>query len=248
MAGHSKFKNIQHRKGAQDKKRAKLFASLVREIFLSAKSGVDIQYNPRLRTAIAAAKFNNLPKDKIEKAIAQAVNKENHENYFEITYEGIIDGIAVIVEALTDNTNRTAANVRAIFSKNGGNLVGTGNASFLFERLGIIKFKSKVSTSEKLFDIAIEIGAEDIESDEEYHVVYVPIKLFANIVEELAQKFGYPAESYIGWKPRNTILISDIEKAQKLVILINTLDDDSDVQRVFCNYEFSEQVYNNLII
>ncbi|KJV74792.1 transcriptional regulator [Orientia tsutsugamushi] len=248
MAGHSKFKNIQHRKGAQDKKKAKLFASLVREISLSAKSGADIQYNPRLRAAISAAKFNNLPKDRIEKAIAQANNKDNYENYFEITYEGIIfDGIAIIVEALTDNTNRTAANVRAIFSKYGGNLVGTGNASFLFDRLGIIKFESKVSTSEKLFDAAIEIGAEDIELDEEYHVVYTPIKLFTNIIEELAQLFGYPVESYIGWRPRNTVLISDTEKAQKLIKLVNALDDDDDVQRFFCNYEFSEQIYNNLL-
>lgn len=248
MAGHSKFKNIQHRKGAQDKKRAKIFTSLAKEIYVSAKINADPQYNPRLRAAIAAAKYKNLPKDRIEKAIVQASNKDNQENYFEVRYEGMIcDGISVIIEALTNNTNRTAANVRAILNKHGAHLVETGNVSFMYDHVGIIKYLHKECDTEKLFEIAVSSGAEDVDQDEEYYIIYTPIKLFANIVESIASQYSYPVESYIGWRSRDTIPVLDIEKAQKIIKLVDAFDDDDDIERVYSNYEFSKEVYINLV-
>ncbi len=248
MAGHSKFKNIQHRKEAQNKKRAKIFTSLVREIFLSAKSGIDPQYNPRLRTALAMAKVKNLPKDRIEKAISQACDKNNQENYFEVRYEGFAaGGISIIIEALTDNTNRTAAYIRSILSRYGGNLAETGSVSFMFNHVGIIQFESSVAVNDKLFESAIEAGAEDVESDDICHTVYTPIKFFTNAMETLTKQFGNPVESYIGWRPQNVILVSDGEKAEKLLKLIEALEDNDDVQRVFSNYELSEDIYKKLI-
>lgn len=248
MAGHSKFKNIQHRKGAQDKRRAKLFTKLVREIITAVKvGGNDTQANARLRNVIIAARSHNLPKERIEKAISQANSDTESDNYIEIRYEGFaFSGISIIVEALTDNKNRTAAEVRAAFSKFGGNLAETGSVSFMFDHLGIIYYNAEVSTSEAMFADAIEAIANDVVSDEMYHYIYTEIDQFSNCLDFLTQKYGEPVESYIGWKPHATIFIDDKDKAEKLLKLIDSLEESDDVQRVFGNYELSDEVLSSL--
>ncbi|MDF2965231.1 MAG: hypothetical protein K0Q51_619 [Rickettsiaceae bacterium] len=244
MAGHSKFKNIQHRKGAQDKKRAKLFTRLVREILTAARSGApDPNHNPRLRTAITAARAQNLPKERIDKALNQAANPGVGDNYDEIRYEGFASGgVAIIVEALTDNKNRTASEVRSAFTKHGGNLGETGSVNFMFERLGIIQFPLSVANPDLMFEAAVEVGANDAESDEEYHTIYTSVEDLTEVTEKLTSRFGVPEDSYLGWKPQDTIIVDEVEKAEKLMKLIDTLEDNDDVQRVFGNYEFTEQV------
>ncbi|MCC2646827.1 MAG: hypothetical protein K0R02_892 [Rickettsiaceae bacterium] len=244
MAGHSKFKNIQHRKGAQDKKRAKLFTRLVREILTAARSGTpDPNHNPRLRTAVTAARSYNLPKERIDKALNQAANPGVGDNYDEIRYEGFASGgIAIIVEALTDNKNRTAAEVRSAFTKHGGNLGETGSVNFMFEKLGIIQFPVSVATAEAMFEAAVEVGANDAEADEEYHTIYTSVEDLTEVTEKLTAKFGAPEDSYLGWKAQDTILVDELEKAEKLMKLIDVLEDNDDVQRVFGNYEFTDVV------
>lgn len=248
MAGHSKFKNIQHRKGAQDKKRAKIFTKLVREILTAAKIGVpDPAANPRLRSAITAARSQNLPKERIDKAITQATDLSSIENYSEMRYEGFAPaGIAIIVEALTDNKNRTASEVRSSFTKYGGNLGETGSVSFMFDHLGIIQYPATIETSEQIFESVIEAGAQDVESSEEYHTIYTDIEDFSACLEFLTNKYGPPIESHIGWKPQNIILIEDFERAEKLLKLVDSLEESDDVQKVFGNYEFSEDIYDKL--
>lgn len=247
MAGHSKFKNIQHRKGAQDKKRAKIFTRLVREIITAAKSGqADPEFNPRLRTAINAARTMNLPKERIERALHQASSQDT-DNYEEIRYEGYAPGgIAIIVEALTDNRNRTASEVRAAFSKHGGNLGETGSVSFMFDHLGMISYPASAGTPEAMLEAAIEAGAEDVASDETEHTIYTEKEDYAAVLESISQKFNAPEEACIGWKPQNTIMISDIEKAEKILKLIDTLEESDDVQKVYGNFEFSEEVSEKL--
>lgn len=244
MAGHSKFKNIQHRKGAQDKKRGKIFTKLVREIITAAKTGqVDPNHNPRLRSALAAARVQNLPKDRIDKAISQATDPGDQDNYLEMRYEGYAPGgIAIIVEALTDNRNRTASEVRASFTKYGGNLGETGSVNFMFDHLGMIQYPASITSSDAMFEAAIEAGAMDVESDELYHVIYTEIEAFSDAVDFLTAKYGAPEESYIGWKPQNLVVIDDKERAEKLLKLVDMLEDNDDVQRVFGNYELSEEV------
>lgn len=244
MAGHSKFKNIQHRKGAQDKKRAKLFTRLAREIITSAKAGPDVSHNPKLRAAVAAAKAHNLPKDRIDRAINQA-NDPNTENYDEIRYEGFAPGgIALIVETLTDNRNRTASSVRAAFTKAGGNLGETGSVSYMFDHVGIIIYPATVAPSEKMLEIALEVSADDVESDEEHHIIYTSVENFAEASHNLIEKLGAPEESHLGWRPQNLIAIDDPDRAAKLMKLIDTLEDNDDVQNVFGNYDISESAYN----
>lgn len=250
MAGHSKFKNIQHRKGAQDKKRAKIFTKLVREIITAAKiGGIDINNNPRLRTAISGARSQNLPKDRIDKALAQVSDPSDTDNYTEIRYEGFVPGgIAIIVETLTDNKNRTVAEVRSAFSKYGGNLGESGSVSFMFDRVGRIEYLANLATADEIMESAIEGGANDVESSENEHIIYTDIDSFSNCLEYLSNKYGMPLESEIEWKPQNTIMIEDEEKASKLLKLIDTLEESDDVQKVFANYELSEELFKKLSI
>ncbi|MES2214558.1 MAG: YebC/PmpR family DNA-binding transcriptional regulator, partial [Pseudomonadota bacterium] len=198
MAGHSKFKNIQHRKGAQDKKRAKVFTKLVREIIIAAQGGGDPAINPKLRGAITAARAQNLPKDRIDKAISQATDPAQKDNYAEIRYEGFATGgIAIIVETLTDNRNRTASEVRAGFTKFGGNLGETGSVSFMFDHLGIIRYPANIASNDDILEVGIEYGASDIESDESYHIIYTALEDFSEVLEKLSAKYGSPEEAHI---------------------------------------------------
>lgn len=249
MAGHSKFKNIQHRKGAQDKKRAKIFTKLIREIITAVKAGQpDINSNPRLRTVLSTARIHNLPKDRIERAIHQASNQDGDSNYDEIRYEGYAQaGVAVIVEALTDNRNRTAAEVRSTFNKNGGTLGETGSVSFMFDHVGVIEYPAKNIPAESILEYAIEINAKDVESDEEVHYVYTQIEEFSIIRDKLYTKYGDPINAHLIWKPQNLVIINDLEKAEKLQKLIDILEDNDDVQHVFANYELSDELYKKLM-
>jgi YebC/PmpR family DNA-binding regulatory protein len=249
MAGHSKFKNIQHRKGAQDKKRAKIFTKLVREIITSAKIGQpDPNNNPRLRAAITAARNFNLPKERIERAIASASEAGNTENYIEIRYEGFAPGnIAIIVEALTDNKNRTASDVRSAFTKFGGNLGETGSVSFMFDHVGIIQYPANIASVEAMLDSVIMAGARDVESNDIEHIVYTDVDNFAECQGFLINKYGSPEESHIGWKAQEIIMIEDRDKAEKLLKFIDLLEESDDVQRVFGNYELSDEIYEELL-
>ncbi|HJD55561.1 MAG TPA: YebC/PmpR family DNA-binding transcriptional regulator [Rickettsia endosymbiont of Pyrocoelia pectoralis] len=249
MAGHSKFKNIQHRKGAQDKKRAKVFTKLVREIVTAVKTGsANPDNNPRLRTALTSARSQNLPKERIDKAINSASDSSNNENYTEIRYEGYAPGgIAIIVEALTDNKNRTAAEVRSSFSKHGGSLGETGSVNFLFKHCGVIQYPVNTASDEEILESSIEAGAADVTSDENLHTIYTDIENFAKVLEFLNNKYNSPEESYIGWIPSDTIIIDDKDKAEKLLKLVEILEESDDVQRVFGNYEFSDDVYEIII-
>ena len=244
MAGHSKFKNIQHRKGAQDKKRSKVFTKLIREIITAAKMGTDVSNNPRLRNSIAVARSKNLPKDRIDKAISAASDSNNNENYAEIRYEGFAPGgIAIIIEALTDNKNRTAAEIRAAFSKFGGNLGETGSSSYMFDHLGVIQYSANLATTEAMFDSSLEAGAKDVISEEDTYLIYTDIENFMQAVDFLTNKYGHPEESYVGWVPKNTIIIEDNDKAEKLLKLVDILEESDDVQKVFGNYELSDAIY-----
>lgn len=247
MAGHSKFKNIQHRKGAQDKKRAKIFTKLVREIVTSAKiGGVDPSANPRLRAAISAGRSHNLPKERIDRALSLAVDP-SHENYAEIRYEGFApNGIAIIVESLTDNRNRTVSEVRSIFTKYGGNLGETGSVSFMFDRVGMIQYPASIESSEKFMESAIDASAIDINSNDEYHIIYTEIEDFTNSLEYMTQKYDTPLESELIWRPQNNIIIADEERAIKLLKMIDALEELEDVQNVFGNYELSEELFEKL--
>ena len=238
MAGHSKWSNIQHRKGRQDKLRAKLFTKLVREIITSAKiGGIDPNNNPRLRTAISVAKSQNLPKERIERGLALASDPSDVSNYSEIRYEGFMpNGVAVIVEALTENKNRTAAEVRSAFSKYGGNLGETGSVSFMFDRLGVIYYPASIISADDALEVAIDAGANDVESNDDEHIIYTDVESFVNALEYLTKKYGDPAQSAIEWKPQNVIIIEDQEQIDKLQKLVDLLEDNEDVQNVFVNY------------
>lgn len=248
MAGHSKFKNIQHRKGAQDKKRAKVFTKLVREIITAAKiGGIDPGSNPRLRSAISSARSKNLPKDRIDKALLQASDPTDLDNYSENRYEGFLPGgIAIIVETLTDNKNRTVAEVRSAFSKYGGNMADTGSVSFMFDKVGEIVFSRNVAEAEEIFEQAVEAGANDVVSTEEEHYIYTDITNFDDCLEQLQTKYGEALDSEIIWKPQNKVEVEDEEAATKLLKMIDMLEESDDVQQVFSNYEFSEELKNKL--
>lgn len=248
MAGHSKFKNIQHRKGAQDKKRAKVFTKLVREIITAAKiGGIDSSSNPRLRTAISASKAHNLPKERIDRALDQASDPAGGDNYTEIRYEGFLPGgIAIIVETLTDNKNRTVSDVRSAFSKFGGNLGESGSVSFMFDHVGKIQYKNSIATADEVMESAIEAGAIDVVSDEDSHDIYTEIESFSTCLEYLTEKYEAPIEAEIEWKPQNYIVIDDEDRANKLLKLIDALEESDDVQKVFGNYELSEELFEKL--
>ncbi|MEZ5848504.1 MAG: YebC/PmpR family DNA-binding transcriptional regulator [Geminicoccaceae bacterium] len=246
MAGHSQFKNIMHRKGKQDALRAKKFTRLLREIQVASKGGLpDVEHNPRLRTAVQAAKAANVPKDNIERAIKKGQGADG-ENYEEVRYEGYGPaGVALIVEALTDNRNRTASEVRAAFSKHGGSLGETNSVSFQFDRIGQIRFAVDVADEEAMLEAAIEAGAEDCQSGEEGHEIICAPDDLATVRDALEARFGSPEEAYLGWRPQVNVPVED-EKAPTLFKLLEQLDDNDDVNRVTGNYEVSETALEQL--
>ncbi len=246
MAGHSQFKNIMHRKGKQDKVRSKVFGKLAREITVSAKLGMpDPAFNPRLRAAILAARAENMPKDNIDRAIKKASGSET-ENYDEIRYEGYAPGgIAVIVEALTDNHNRTAGEVRSIFTKAGGNLATTGAVSFMFDHIGVVEYDAKVASADDMLEAAIEAGAEDVASTDDGHQVFTTTETLRDVAKALEAKYGEARKAAFLWKPQNTVALDD-EAGEKVLKLIETLDDNDDVQNVYANFEVSEALMQKL--
>ena len=240
MAGHSQFKNIMHRKGRQDAARSKLFSKLAREITVSAKLGLpDPAMNPRLRAAVLAARAENMPKDNIERAIKKALGGDA-ENYDEIRYEGYgPGGVAVIVEVLTDNRNRTASDVRASFTKSGGSLAETGAVSFMFDRVGVIEFAPAVASADAMLEAAIEAGADDVVSSEAGHEVYATQDSLREVAKALEAKFGEPRKAALTWKPQTTVAVDD-EQGERLLRLIETLNEHDDVQNVYANFEVSD--------
>ena len=245
MAGHSKFKNIMHRKGRQHAKRAKVFAKLGREVTVAARNGPDPNFNAALRLAVANAKALNMPNDVINRAIQKAQGSDA-ENYEEIRYEGYgPGGVAVIVEALSDNRNRTASEVRTAFSKNGGNLGETGSVAFMFDRVGQITYPAAVAGAEAMFEGALEAGAEDVESDDDNHTVTCQPDDFAAVRDALEERFGEPEEARLAWKPQNSISV-DEGTAQTLLKLIDALEDNDDVQRVAANFEVDDEIMERL--
>jgi YebC/PmpR family DNA-binding regulatory protein len=240
MAGHSQFKNIMHRKGRQDAQKSKLFGKLAREITVSAKLGTpDPAMNPRLRAAVVAARQENMPKDNIERAIKKAIGGEG-ENYDEIRYEGYgPGGVAVIVEALTDNRNRAASDIRSYFTKSGGNLGETGSVAFMFDRVGIIEYDSSVASDDAMLDAAIEAGADDVISGENGHEIYASPDSLREVAKALEAKFGEPRKAALTWKPQNTVAVDD-ETGEKLLKLMDLLNEHDDVQNVFANFEISD--------
>jgi YebC/PmpR family DNA-binding regulatory protein len=246
MAGHSQFKNIMHRKGRQDAAKSKLFGKLAREITVSAKIGLpDPAMNPRLRAAIIAARAENMPKDNIERAIKKAAGGEG-ENFEQIRYEGYgPGGVAVIVEVLTDNRNRTAGEVRAMFTKSGGNLAETGAVSFMFDHVGVIEYDPKVASAEAMFEAALEAGADDVVSNDSVHEVYAAQDHFGSVAKALEAKFGEARKASLVWRPQNTVAVDD-EQGEKLLKLIDNLNDQDDVQHVYANFEISDALVNKM--
>jgi YebC/PmpR family DNA-binding regulatory protein len=247
MAGHSQFKNIMHRKGAQDKKRAKQFARLTREIMVAARAGLpDVDKNPQLRGAVQAARSSNMPKDNIERAIKRAAGDEEGAVYDEIRYEGYASGgVAVIVETLTDNRNRTASEVRSAFSKYGGSLGETNSVSFMFDHLGVITYPAEVASADEMFEAAVEAGATNVESGEEDHEVTCDPDDFSLVRDALTERFGDPREASLGWKPQTTVEMEE-DQARTLLKLLEALDDNDDVQRVAANFEIADDVMQRL--
>ena len=243
MAGHSKWANIQHRKGKQDKLRSKLFSKLAKDITVAAKMGdPDPDKNPRLRLAVKEAKSNSVPKDVIDRAIKKSQGGDA-ENYDEIRYEGYgPNGIAIIVEAMTDNRNRTASNVRSYFTKYGGDMGQTGSVSFMFDRKGEIMYPASAGDADTVMMAAIEAGAEDVESDEEGHWIYTSDTDLNEVSTALEAALGESETAKLIWKPQAPTEIADLETAQKLMKLLDALEEDDDVQNVTGNFDLSEDV------
>jgi YebC/PmpR family DNA-binding regulatory protein len=246
MAGHSKFKNIMHRKGAQDKKRSALFSKLSREITVAARSGLpDPDMNARLRSAVIAARKEGMPKDNIERSINKAAGGEG-DNYEEIRYEGFgPGGVALIIETLTDNRNRTATNVRTIVSKNGGNLGAPGSVSHGFDRLGLISYPASAGDAEKLFEAALEAGADDVESGEDGHSIWASAEGLHGVAKALEPVLGEAEGIKLAWRPQTQVSVNEAE-ATTLLKLIDALDDDDDVQTVWGNYDISDDILEKL--
>ena len=248
MSGHSQFKNIMYRKGAQDAKKARVFAKLARDITIAAKSGMpEADKNPRLRLAIQAARAESMPKDNIERAIAKASQSGGGDDYVSVRYEGFGPGkVAIIVEVTSDNKNRTAGNVRTIFGKRGGVMGESGSVTFNFERIGFIQYPLSVADADKVFEAALEAGANDVVSDDEHHdIETLPDDLNA-VTEALEKQFGTPSASRLDWKALVKTDISDLETAQKLLDFIDALEDDDDVQKVYHNAEIADDVWAKL--
>ncbi len=246
MAGHSKFKNIMYRKGAQDKKRSAMFSKLSREITVAAKSGLpDPDANARLRAAVLAAKAQSMPKDNIQRAIDKASGGDM-ENYEELRYEGFGPaGVALIVETLTDNRNRTATNIRTIFSKNGGNLGASGSVSHGFERLGLIEYPASAGSADKVLEAALEAGAEDIESDSDGHRIWTSVDDLHAVAKSLEDMLGEAETTKLAWRPQTEVEVRG-DEAQQLIRLMEALDDDDDVQTVWGNENIPDEELERL--
>jgi len=241
MAGHSKFKNIMYRKGAQDKKRSAMFSKLAREITVAAKAGLpDPDMNARLRAAVNAAKAQSMPKDNIQRSIDKA-SASDAENYEEVRYEGFgPGGVSLVVEALTDNRNRTATNVRTAFSKNGGNLGASGSVSHGFDRLGLITYPATAGSGDAVFEAAIEAGAEDVESDEDGHQIWTTVDDLHEVARALESALGEAENVKLAWRPQTMVDVGEGD-ATSLMRLVETLEDDDDVQTVWGNYNVSDE-------
>jgi YebC/PmpR family DNA-binding regulatory protein len=246
MAGHSQFKNIMHKKGKEDAKRAKIFARLGRELMVAAKGGTDPNFNPRLRTAMIAARAENMPKDKIEGAIKRGSGQSDGDNFEEIRYEGYgPGGVAIMVETMTNNRNRTAADIRSIFSKNGGNMGDTGSVGFMFDRKGIITYPLSAGSEDAIMEAAIEAGADNCEMDADGHNIECSFENFAEVRDALIEKLGDPASAKLQWVPNISSAV-DAANAPGLMKLLDALDDNDDVQDVTANAEFDEETLAKL--
>jgi YebC/PmpR family DNA-binding regulatory protein len=247
MAGHSQFKNIMHRKGAQDSKRAKMFNKFAREITVAAKMGAsDPATNPRLRNAMIAARAQNMPNDRIQRAIKLGSGPADGESYEEIRYEGYgAGGVAVIIEALTDNRNRTAAEIRTAFGKHGGALGETNSVSYMFDRVGIILFKPSVGSADAVFEAAVEAGADNVETSADGHQVTTSIEALTAVRDTLTVRFGEPDRAALVWQPQNLIAPTE-EQAAHLVKMIDILEDNDDVQHVYANYDIADELMEKL--
>lgn len=249
MAGHSKWANIQHRKGAQDKKRGKIFSKLAKEVTVAAKVGgdPDPDKNPRLRLAIQNARKENMPNDNIKRAIDRAFSSADGDEYEEIRYEGYgPKSIAVIVEALTDNRNRTASDVRTIFTKMGGSLGETNSVAFGFNHIGIIEYKKETASPEEMLEAGIEAGAEDVKQEDDMHVILTAMDDLHSVSSFLEKKFGDPEKAELDWDAQNKISIDNKEDALKVLNFIEALEDNDDVQKVFTNLDLSDDVLKEL--
>lgn len=246
MAGHSKFKNIMHRKGAQDKKRSALFSKLSREITVAARSGLpDPAMNARLRAAVIAARKEGMPKDNIERSINKAAGNDG-ENYEEVRYEGFgPGGVSLIIESLTDNRNRTATNVRTIVSKNGGNLGASGSVSHGFDRMGLISYPASAGNADTVFEAALEAGAEDVASSEDGHEIWTALDALHEVAKALEPALGEAEGAKLAWRPQTSVTVNEADATQ-LLKLIDALDDDDDVQAVWGNYDVPEAVMEKL--
>jgi YebC/PmpR family DNA-binding regulatory protein len=246
MAGHSQFKNIMHRKGAQDKKRAKIFGRLIRELTVAAKISGDPDANPRLRSAIAAARGANMPKDNIDRMLKKAAGGGDDTNYDEIRYEGYgPGGVAMIVDTLTDNRNRTASEVRSAFTKFGGNLGETNSVSFMFDRVGLLIYSVDLASSDAMFEAALEAGADNVESSEESHEITCQPEDLNTVREYLEGHLGAPERASLAWKPQNTVAVTE-HQASTLLKLLDVLDECDDVQSISANYDIADDIMAKL--
>lgn len=247
MAGHSKFANIKHRKGAQDKKRASIFTKLAKEIVVATKMGGDnAEFNPRLRGAVIAARAANMPKDKIEAAIKKGASAGEGEDYEEMRYEGYgPSGVAVIVDVLTDNRNRSASDIRSIFNKNGGNLGETGSVNFMFDRIGFVQYPEDKASADEMFEAALEAGAENCEQEDGFHEITCEVEDLNDVRDKLVEKFGDPDTARLAWRP-NVNTDVDFETAEKVMKLTDALEDNDDVQYVTTNANISDEIAEQL--
>ena len=247
MAGHSQFKNIMHRKGAQDARRARQFARLIREITVSARHGLpDPAANPRLRAAVVAARQANMPKDTVDRAIKKAAGAGSGDDYVDVRYEGYGPaGVAVVVEALTDNRNRTASDIRSAFSKHGGALGETNSVSFMFNRLGVIRYPASVASADDMLEAAIDAGAENAESSSDAHEVTCPIEDFFAVRDALEVRFGAPESARLDWRPTTSVTL-DEHRAAGLLKLLDALEENDDVQNVYANFDIPDAVMQKL--
>lgn len=247
MAGHSQFKNIMHRKGAQDVRRARAFAKIIREITVSARLGLpDPATNPRLRAAMTAARQQNMPKDTIDRAIKKATGAGEGADYVEMRYEGYGPaGVAVIVESLTDNKNRTASDVRTAFAKSGGALGETNSVAFMFSRRGVVRYAASVANEDSMLEAAIEAGAENVESGPDGHEISVGADDFFAVRDALEARFGAPEAARLEWRPNVSVTL-DEERAASVLKLLDVLEDNDDVQNVYANFDIPEAVLARL--
>jgi YebC/PmpR family DNA-binding regulatory protein len=247
MAGHSQFKNIMHRKGAQDARRGRQFARLIREITVAARQGLpDPAANPRLRSAVVAARQANMPKDTVDRAIKKATGGTGGEDYAEVRYEGYGPaGVAIIVEALTDNRNRTASDIRSAFAKHGGALGETNSVSFLFNRLGVIRYPAAAASADDMLEAAIEAGAEDVASDAEAHEVTAAVDDFFAVRDALEARFGPPESARLDWRPTTSVTLNE-DRAASVLKLLDVLEDSDDVQNVYANFDIPDAVMQKL--